>query len=218
MALTVPFLFSNGRCCTEQGGLTVLGNYQLTPSEPELVPCGPLAWGMEVPLCWLQVYIIKKLSYQSVLLPIPCLAFFCLCICVQRPTKMPLEPSWSPFIVDLSLTVLNRAIFLLFSLLTAAMGLFILWREGNRGPKWLSAWQKALLSYLRMQSLHTKLDIPNSLWGYLMGGRWKSLKIIGATSKSFHQWSHRGPLFTMAGIVAGSSSLCKYSIEITLGV
>lgn len=120
------FLFSNGRCCTEQGGLTVPGNYQLTPSEPELVPCGPLAWGMEVPLCWPQVYIIKKLSYQSVLLPIPCLAFFCLCICVQRPTKMPLEPSWSPFIVDLFLTVLNRAIFLLFSLLTAAMGLFIL--------------------------------------------------------------------------------------------
>lgn len=93
MALTVPFLFSNGRCCTEQGDLTVPGNYQLKPSGPELVPFRPLAWGMEVPLCWPQVYIIKKLSYQSILLPIPCLAFFHLCICVRRPAKTPLELS-----------------------------------------------------------------------------------------------------------------------------
>lgn len=42
---------------------------------------------------------------------------------------MPLELSWSRFIVDLFLAVLNRAIFLLFSLLTAAMGLFIFYTE-----------------------------------------------------------------------------------------
>lgn len=56
-------------------------------------------------------------------------------IYVQRPTKMPLELSWSQFIVDLFLAILNRAIFLLFPLLTAAMGLLILYREGNQGPK-----------------------------------------------------------------------------------
>lgn len=48
---------------------------------------------------------------------------------------MPLELSWSQFIVDLFLAILNRAIFLLFPLLTAAMGLLILYREGNQGPK-----------------------------------------------------------------------------------
>lgn len=45
MALTVPFLFSNGRCCTEQRGLTVPCNYQQKWSEPKLKPFRPLAPG-----------------------------------------------------------------------------------------------------------------------------------------------------------------------------
>ena len=38
MALTVPFLFSNGLCCTEQGGLPI----------HLLLPAGNVAGGMAV--------------------------------------------------------------------------------------------------------------------------------------------------------------------------
>lgn len=47
---------------------------------------------------------------------------------------MSLELSWSRFIVDLFLALLNRAIFLLFSL-TAATGLFTSLQGGKSRPR-----------------------------------------------------------------------------------
>lgn len=90
MALTVPFCFLMDDAAPSRPHCTAANRWERRSRSPHLRV--PLCWAVDMLLRWLKAYVINKRSYLE-LLPIPCPAFFGLCICAQRPRGCLYRPA-----------------------------------------------------------------------------------------------------------------------------
>lgn len=110
-----------------------------TKREGRVLFCGDSGLGLmgrKQFCCRLKASLIKKLSYLELLLPIPCLAVSCLCICTQSPPKCFSRPAGLALWQTFSWFYLIGPSSFCFPPANDSLGIVLLtWQTGKLRPK-----------------------------------------------------------------------------------
>lgn len=90
MALAVPFCFLMDAAARSRAPLHLRCRWDR--GSRSRIPGSRWCWAVDALPRWLKAYVMSTRRYLE-LLPIPCPAFFCLCICAQRPRGCLYRPA-----------------------------------------------------------------------------------------------------------------------------